>query len=876
MEALATDGVLSFDLHPKQGTALLTDATEVGYGGAAGGGKMLSLSTHLPTPNGYVQLKDLKVGDKLFDENGKICTVKTLFAIEYQPKSYRLTFDNHTQIDACADHLWKTFDTKELVALTRLDPDWRKRRQARRASKALGRKSTLFTQSLIQRNKNRQYQYKDLPSGSVRTTQQIFETLRAKSGRTNHAIKLAEAIELPSLDLPIDPYLLGAWLGDGSSDGGGITGLDAEVWQQFEKAGFKVAHGKGENPRHHHVYGFIQLLRGAGLLNNKHVPIEYLRASIEQRLALLQGLMDTDGTCDKDGSVQFTNTNENLSDSVFELASSLGWKAFKTSKIPTCKGKKCARAYNVKFSPDKIVFRIQRKIDRQKLVRRRTNKFHYIVDCQPIDPMPMRCIEVDSPSHLFLVSNSFIPTHNSHLGRISAIYFCYVIPGLQVFLFRRQHNELVKNHMIGPTSFPALLAQWNRAGFTRIVKDEIRFANGPDPKNPFEGGSRIYLCHCQHEKDVFNWLGPEMHYLIIEQAEQFSPFMIQMLRGRNRIPEALNIPDAYKALFPRVLYTFNPGGIGHAFFKQKFVKGLPRSKKGISQVVQQPDDEGGKRRQFIQAKLDDNPSVNPTEYRKTLRGLPPRMAKALEEGDFEQVIGAFFPEISRAIHVIKPFAIPAWWTRLQAMDWGACGEGDPFSVGWWCVVSEDTHAKTTLGEAIIIPRGSIINYRKWYGKGLPKVTASLVARGILQRERAESIVMRVAGGDISNKAGHGESIFEIFSKEGVHYSRADRRRPEGHAQFRERLVGRDEQPRIYWFEECEEDLETIMNLQHDLHNPNDCTEADDHVYEQTRYMCMARPWETSAPTSSKPIEEVFKAPTIDEVWARREQQRKGF
>ncbi len=420
----------------------------------------------------------------------------------------------------------------------------------------------------------------------------------------------------------------------------------------------------------------------------------------------------------------------------------------------------------------------------------------------------------------------------SHLGRGSAIYFSHAIPGLNTYLFRRTNNELQKNHFVGPTSFPALLHPWTSSGYVEIVKNEIRFANGPDKKDPFTNGSKIFASHCQHEKDVFNWLGPEMHYLIIEQAEQFTPFMIQMLRGRNRIPEALNIPTEFKALFPRCLYTFNPGGVGHAFFKSKFVKALKRDNSGVSEIVEQPDDEGGKKRQFIQAKLDDNPSVNPVEYRKTLRGLPPRMAKALEEGDFDQVVGAFFPEIDRARHFIKRHFVPPHLMRIQGTDWGSCGEADPFSIGWWYVSDGTIKAiNSVTNDVFTIPRGALVCYRSWYGRGLPKVTASLVGRGILSKENGEHVMVRVAGGDIDEKKGHGESLLEIFSQNGVNYQKADRRRQPGHMQFRERLVGKNDRPMIYWFEDFEVEVETIMNLQHDLHDPNDCTPFDDHCLD---------------------------------------------
>lgn len=421
----------------------------------------------------------------------------------------------------------------------------------------------------------------------------------------------------------------------------------------------------------------------------------------------------------------------------------------------------------------------------------------------------------------------------SHLGRISAIYFSYAIPGLNTYLFRRKRKELIKNHMEGPTSFPAMLGPWIRKGYVRIVRDEIRFANGPEGK--FDGGSRIFLCYCQYEKDVFDWLGPEMHYLILEQAEQFTPFTIKMLRGRNRIPNDLNIPQHLKPLFPRCLYTFNPGGPGHQFFKQDFVRAREPYK-----IEQVKPEEGGKKRQFIPAKLHDNPSINPDEYKNTLMGLPVKMRKALLDGDFDVVIGAFFPTLSRDKHLIKPFMIPNHWPRFMSMDWGACGDGDPFSIGWY-TVSDGTIPiiSSTTGERHLAPRGSLICYRRWNGSGLPKVTALEVSKGIKEREH-EAILFRVAGGDILEQRGHGESIFAIFAGEGLQFKRADMRRQNGWAQVDHRLVGEDH-PLSYWFEEAQDDLETISSLQHDLHDPNDVAKGDDHDADRHRYACMTRP-----------------------------------
>lgn len=458
----------------------------------------------------------------------------------------------------------------------------------------------------------------------------------------------------------------------------------------------------------------------------------------------------------------------------------------------------------------------------------------------------------------------------SHLGRASAIYFCYNIPGLQVYFFRRTHNELEKNHMKGPTSFPAMLAPWVRSGFVKIVKNEIRFANGEGP-DPFELGSRIFMCHCQHEKDVFNWLGPEMHYLIIEQAEQFTPFMIEMLRSRNRIPDALNIPDEFKALFPRCLYTFNPGGVGHVFFKSKFFRALERGADGISAIVEQPDEEGGKKRQFIQAKLHDNPSVNPEQYKKTLSGLPAKMRKALLDGDFEAVLGAFFPQISRALHLVKPFAIPSWWPKFMVMDYGACGDGDPFSIGWYAIADGTipvTSAHT--GDSIPCQRDSLICYRRWNGRGLPKMDAKRIADGIKERER-EAIIYRIAGGDILEQRGHGESIFDIFLANGINFKAADNRRLNGWGQVDYRLTGENGYPLSFWFEECEDDLETIGALQHDVVDGSDIAKGDDHDADRHRYACTSRPVAVDRPAQKLPPAKGFATLTPKTIL---EQQRR--
>lgn len=443
----------------------------------------------------------------------------------------------------------------------------------------------------------------------------------------------------------------------------------------------------------------------------------------------------------------------------------------------------------------------------------------------------------------------------SHLARVMCIQWALEIPGIQIYLFRRLYDDLVKNHIEGPTGFRAMLAPWLNSRNSKspliagrlaeIVQGEIRFWNG----------SKIFLCHCQHQKDITKYYGVEMHALFIEEATQFSEFLIRFLRSRLRIPDKIKIPEKYKGQFPRAVYTSNPGGIGHAYIKRGFLDGFKPY-----EYHQAPKEDGGAIRQFIPARVDDNPSVDRAIVKANLSGLPNALRDALLNGNWNAIIGAYFPEASPEIHLIKPFQIPEHVMRFMALDYGACGDGDPFSLGWWAM------SDGSFG----YPRGALICYRRWHGRGLPKITVGQICDGIAQRER-EQVTFRVAGGDILEKRGTGPSAFELFQGSGYTFMRADMRRVSGWLQVRERLVGRNQTPMLYFFEECAEEFETLMNLQHDLNDPNDCAPGDDHFADMVRYACMARPWVREQAKADLPVEKKFKTPTINEMWERREE-----
>ncbi len=454
----------------------------------------------------------------------------------------------------------------------------------------------------------------------------------------------------------------------------------------------------------------------------------------------------------------------------------------------------------------------------------------------------------------------------SHLARVLSILWALEIPGLQIYLFRRLYADLQLNHLEGPTGFRAMLAPWCNAKSPRSPLLAGRLCEIIDGQIRFWNGSKIHLCHLQHQKDLSKYYGPEFHVLFIEEATQFTEYMIRFLRSRLRIPKALKIPEKYLKpesewrvpgepdyYFPRAVYTSNPGGVGHAYIKRAFLQGFKPY-----EIHTASQEDGGNTRVYIPARVDDNPSVNREAVKENLRGLPARLVDAMLNGNWDAVIGAYFPEISPEKHLIPAFRIPEHWVKFCALDWGACGDGDPFALGWWAI-----------SDGQYLPRGSLVCYRSWYGKGLPKMTASQVVEGILKREK-EKITFRVAGGDIMEARGHGPSIFEIFASQGVHFQRADMRRISGWMQLRERLVGKADKPLIYWFEHISDELDTIANLQHDLNDPEDCSAGEDHFADMTRYACMSRPWVADKPASEKTLEEKFRAPTLAELWEERE------
>ena len=398
--------------------------------GPAQTGKCLDIDTPIPTPNGWTPIGCLSVGDHVLGPDGQPTRVRFVSEVKTGRPCFEVRFSDGSVLIADDEHRWgvERFYWKA--------PHWR-------------------------------YE--------VRTTAELlpeltYSTRQDSKSRYRFRVRNTQPLDLPPADLLIDPYLLGVWLGDGSSRQAAISSHrdDAGHYvRAFEAAGHRVdVSADGESTvflgidlrdritthcqrghaltpsaaggctqcrrdAHHCRKSGVEMapkwlfadtfsarLHTLGVHGSKHIPATYLRASAAQRWALLQGLMDTDGSCDpRVARCEFSSTNPRLVEGFLELVRSLGLKpttAFKRTTW-TYKGEKREGVtWRIGFPVPSgaRVFSLQRKIDRLQYATTEVN-CRQIVSITPVLSRPVVCIQVDNESHLFLAGEGLVPTHNT-------------------------------------------------------------------------------------------------------------------------------------------------------------------------------------------------------------------------------------------------------------------------------------------------------------------------------------------------------------------------------------------------------------------------------------------------------------------------------
>lgn len=406
-------------------------------------GKALDINTPILTDKGWSTMGQLQDGDKIYDNMGKLCTVLKAHDIMYNRKCYEVVFNNGTKVVADEDHNW-------------------------------------FTQTFYERKKN--------IKGAVRTTKELLKhvTINQKMPQPFHRIKKCPYLEYPEQCLDFDPYLLGVWLGDGSSHNGHITVGERDK-KEMEKIltaknikytiSSKIS-GFNTNPYYDfYIHKIEKYLTKYNLKTNKHIPQIYKNSSFNQRLELLRGLMDTDGSTTL-GLCTFYNTNKVLIDDMVDVLKSMGCINLHISRRPNfCNGKRVMDIYRINFKLDFPVFNLDCKKQKQVIKPNsdRTQYF-YITEINEVESRPVRCITVDSPDSMFLCGKDFIPTHNTTIMTIYALWMACFWPDKRILVVANKEDTAI-NILRRVRLAYEFIPNWLKPGIKQWGKTEIIFGN---------------------------------------------------------------------------------------------------------------------------------------------------------------------------------------------------------------------------------------------------------------------------------------------------------------------------------------------------------------------------------------------------------------
>ncbi len=427
--------------------------------------------------------------------------------------------------------------------------------------------------------------------------------------------------------------------------------------------------------------------------------------------------------------------------------------------------------------------------------------------------------------------------------RIKAVLLCLKYPGIKVMIIRKTYPELQENHIIPLCELLDCFGE-----------GEERIASYNDQKKhiTFPNSSRILFRYCDTDKDTLRFQGTEVDVLFVDEATQQSEEKMQRLRACVR-----GVNDFPK----RIYYTCNPGGEGHGWLKRLFIDRRFRENEKPEEHV------------FIQSLVTDNKALMEAdpEYIKQLEALPPKLRQAWLHGSWDIFEGQFFEDFrlepdmklagergvklspeelkkqGRFTHVIEPLDMchPSrrGWRILRSYDFGY---GKPFSCAWWALDYE----------------GVLYRIMELYGctgtpnEGLrwtPDRQFQEIAR--IEREhpwlRGRSIE-GVADPSIWDKS-RGESIADTAARYGIYFQPGDNQRIPGWMQCHYRLQFDEEgYSRMYVFESCRAFIRTVPLLCYHRTKPEDLdTEQEDHVADEWRYMCMARPVAPIRPVEEK-------------------------
>ncbi len=345
--------------------------------------KDLDVDTPILTTTGWSDMGGVEVGDEVFAPDGQPTKVVAAHDVLRDSDCYRVTFADGQSLVAGAGHLW---DVTEVA------------RSGGRCRRVVS------TTAILEAGLVHQW---DRPKSRVR---RIYRW----------RVDLPSPIENPTRVFPVDPYLLGIWLGDGDKRGGRITSGAADLpalLGELDRLGeiYTVAADKRTDGRVFcvRVLGLTVRLKALGVLGAKRIPPVYLLGSVQQRRDLLAGVMDSDGTV-SGHQLAVTMINQRLMGDIACLVRSLGYRATERTFRASLNGVDAGPMYRVQFAPSSISpFRLARKSTVIKRLRTSRSAYNAIVAVERVPTRPTRCITVAHESGCYLVGHGFIPTHNT-------------------------------------------------------------------------------------------------------------------------------------------------------------------------------------------------------------------------------------------------------------------------------------------------------------------------------------------------------------------------------------------------------------------------------------------------------------------------------
>lgn len=508
-------------------------------GGAAGGGKALLINELVCTPFGFREVKDLKEGAIITNpKTGGMQRIIKVHPIEIHPY-YRIHFVDKTYIDCSEGHLWVCHES---------------------------------------RKKLKRAKYNNISTDRVWETKRMFEWYEKKKGGmykgANLIIPLTEPVRFtPGLNtLEIDPYVLGALIGDGCMTSyilqkGYVEFIneDNEIVAQFEKAGYDMTKrwrkAPGSNVYHYLLNDkqLIASLQKYGIASNSskthRIPLAYVYSSIEERKRLMQGLIDTDGYVDDRGHITYTTISEQLANDVAWVVRSLGGVATITRgkagyKNPdTGEYIQCNDAFDVqirtKMNPELCCTSRKKNRATYEFNGGNSELGKRIVDIEYIGLREGRCITVDDPSGLYL-TNDFTVTHNSYIGSSWIVSSCLRFPDLRAVIARKTIKSLKESTF---NTIKAVMKQWG------LKEGENYKINNLEGIVTFWNGSTILLKELEDlpSDSNFERLGSsEWTIGFVDEVSEISERAIEVLFSRLR----WRTHETFK--IPRLLMTTNP------------------------------------------------------------------------------------------------------------------------------------------------------------------------------------------------------------------------------------------------------------------------------------------------------------------------------